>query len=46
MELSWNDDSGKLYKIVLLNVLHFPNNPVKILSVVALADQLKDYWDT
>ena len=46
VELSWKDDSGKIYKIVLLNVLHFPNSPVKILSVVALADQLKDDWDT
>ena len=27
-------------------MLLFPNSPVKILSIVALADQLKDSWDT
>ncbi len=44
--VAWKDDQGKVYKITLKNVLHFPNSPVKILSVVGLADQLKDNWDT
>ena len=40
--VEWTDDNGKVFKITLKNVLHFPNSPVKILSVVGLADQLKD----
>ena len=40
------DDDGIDYEIILKNVLHFPGSPVKILSVAALADQLKDDWDT
>ena len=44
--LSWTDDDGKVYNIVLKNVLHFPNSPVKILSVVGLAEQLDDDVDT
>ena len=44
--VEWIDDNGKVFKIVLKNVLHFPNSPVKILSIVGLADQLKDDWDT
>ena len=44
----WNGQMTmvKKFKIFLKNVLHFPNSPVKILSVVGLADQLKDDQDT
>ena len=44
--VQWTDDDGILYEITLKNVLHFPNSPVKILSVVELAEQLKDDLDT
>ena len=44
--ISWKDDKGQTYNIVLKNVLHFPKSPVKILSVVSLAEQLKDDLDT
>ena len=44
--VQWTDDDGKIYEITLKNVLHFPNSPVKILSVVELAEQLKDDLDT
>ena len=44
--VQWKDDEGQVYEIVLKNVLHFPKSPVKIISVVALAEQLKDDWDT
>ena len=40
------DDNGKEYDIILKNVLHFPKSPVKILSVVQLAEQLQDDLDT
>ena len=46
VSVSWNDDSGKEYSIILKNVLHFPHSPVKILSVVSLAEQLGDEYDT
>ena len=46
VQISWKDDRGDLYEIELRNVLHFPNSPVKILSVVELATQLGDDWDT
>ena len=44
--IEWKDDKGQDYKIILKNVLHFPKSPVKILSVVSLAEQLKDDLDT
>ena len=44
--VDWTNDKGVVYKINLKNVLQFPKSPLKILSVVALADQLKDNWDT
>ena len=44
--MTQKDDDGIDYEIILKNVLHFPGSPVKILSVAALADQLKDDWDT
>ena len=44
--VQWTDDDDKIYEIALKNVLHFPNSPVKILSVVELAEQLKDDLDT
>ena len=44
--VSWKDDNGKEYHIVLKNVLHFSKSPVKILSVVQLAEQLQDDLDT
>ena len=44
--VSWTDDNGKEYKVILKNVLHFPDSPVKIMSVVSLAEQLKDELDT
>ena len=46
VRISWHDDKGKKYEIELRNVLHFPSSPVKILSVVELAAQLGDDWDT
>ena len=44
--VEWTDGNGMAFKITLKNVLHFPKSPVKILSVVGLAEQLKDGWDT
>ena len=39
---AWKDDNGKEFKIILKDVLYFPNSPVKIPSVVGLVNQLKD----
>ena len=44
--VQWTDDNGKVYHIILKNVLHFSKNPINILSVVGLADQLEDDRDT
>ena len=42
LPLTWKDDSGSSYSIVLDDVLFFPRSPVNILSVTALANQLDD----
>ena len=40
--LSWTDDEGKIYSIVLKNVQHHSKSPVNVLSIGCLADQLDD----
>ena len=46
VNLTWKDDSGKEFEITLKIIFHFPNRPIKILSAVGLADQLKNDWET
>ena len=44
--VKWIDDNGQFFKITLKNILHFPKSPVNIISIVGLAEQLKDDWYT
>jgi len=42
LPLSWKDEEGNPFSIVLENVLYFPQSPVNVLSITRLADQLED----
>ena len=42
VQMTWTDDVGHKHKYSMINVLHFPDSPVNILSVTAFANQLDD----
>ena len=42
VKIAWADDEGIPYRIVLKDVLYFPNSPVNVLSITAFAAQLND----
>jgi len=46
VEISFKDDHGKCHKISLQSAYYFPDSPVNIISVTALAHQLGDHNGT
>lgn len=42
VKVTWMDDEGIPYEIILRKVLYFPSSPVNVLSVTAFANQLCD----
>ena len=42
VEISWNDDAGDEYSVILKKVLFFPDSPVNVISCTSFANQLGD----
>ncbi len=46
LPVTWKDNDGNPYSIVLEDVLYFPRSPVNVLLVTSLANQLDDDFGT